>query len=799
MAQNQIVSAYRNFIYNRGLNAINIAGLAIGMMAVLFIYQYIRFEKSYDNYQANADRIYRMVFYRYYQTGLDKSVGNSYIIGEAVRSGVPEVENLCRATNRGPQYIRVGDRIFKEERALHADSSLFDVFTYSVLLGVKEHFLREPNTVIITKSTANKYFGTVNAVGKILYQGNSDKNPLTVQGVIEDIPQNSHLKFDLVISLYSVINKNFCYTCNNIGTYFLLRKGVNCKNVEAKIDKIARDYRAANKMDPTLRAEYHLQPLRNIHLHSDYRFELDTIGNYKYINALMFLAVFILISAWLNYTNIYASILGYRINNVIIKKINGASQQNVVSQFLVDSIFSGFISLIFAILFFRVLFPVLNNYLNLDFSISSISGLQTWVPAIVVLIGLSIVFGLVLGIFVYHTTPSGFNKKGIKGLGHRSQKIMLVSQFVIATFLIICTLFVVKQIRYMQHDAFSMDIEQTLVVKVPGTKEFNQSQINFQTYLKQIPGIAEITYSNITPGEKNGWVKGGIHLSGKESATEVQIFQNDVSPNFFNFFGVKLLAGRQFFEQETNWNGGTRHVILNKEAATALAPGNIKEILGKTLFDPDDSIEVGEIVGVVDGFFQNSLDQEVRPTIFNCDQLGTFIYIKIRNANIKEIVGKVQAGYQKHFKGQYWDYYFLDEFFNNQYKLHIQFNRCFVLFSIMAIIIACLSLLGMVVMVSNARTKEIGIRKVNGSTISQIIMLLVSDFTKWVIIAFIIACPISWYAMHMWIQSFAYKTGLSWWVFALAEMIVLMIALLTVSWQSWKAATRNPVEALRYE
>lgn len=513
----------------------------------------------------------------------------------------------------------------------------------------------------------------------------------------------------------------------------------------------------------------------------------------------MFLAIFILISAWLNYTNIYASILGYRINNVIVKKINGASQQNVTSQFLVDSIFSGLISLIFAILLFKISFPVLNNYLNLGFSLSSMDGLQTWIPAIGILIGLSVIFGLVLGIFVYHTTPNDFNKKGIKGLGYHSQKIMLVSQFVIATFLIICTLFVVKQIRYMQHDAFSMDIDQTLVVRVPGSKEFNQSQVNFQASLKQIPGIAEITHSTVTPGEKNGWVKGGFHLLGKQTPTEIQMFQNDVAPNFFKFFGVKLLAGRQFFEQETNWTGGAKHVILNKEAAMALASGNIKEILGKTLYDPDDSMEVGEIVGIVDGFFQNSLDQEVRPVIFNCDQLGTFIYIKIRKANVKETVGQVQSGYQKHFKGQYWDYYFLDEYFNNQYKLHIQFNRCFVLFSIMAIIIACLSLLGMVVMVSNARTKEIGIRKVNGSTISQIILLLVSDFTKWVIAAFIIACPIAWYAMHKWIQNFAFKTELSWWVFAVAGIIVLMIALLTVSWQSYKAATRNPVEALRYE
>jgi putative ABC transport system permease protein len=300
------------------------------------------------------------------------------------------------------------------------------------------------------------------------------------------------------------------------------------------------------------------------------------------------------------------------------------------------------------------------------------------------------------------------------------------------------------------------------------------------------------------PGEKNGWVKGGISLKGKE-LLGYQFFQADVSPNFFEFFNVRLLAGRKFFSDETNWMGGPKHVIMNKEAALAFGENNINDVIGQTLWDNDSKEEMGEIVGIIDGYFQNSLDQEIKPTIFNCDQIGYFIFIRIKNTDVKGVVDKVTTEFKNYFKDQYFEYYFLDDFFNSQYKSHIQLFRCFVLFSLMAVVITCLSLFSLVMTATVSRTKEIGIRKLNGARVSEILYLLNRYFIILITLSYVVAVPVIWYAMHKWLQSFAFRTDLSFWLFALTGIIAFGIALLTVSWQSWRAATRNPVEALRYE
>ena len=356
-----------------------------------------------------------------------------------------------------------------------------------------------------------------------------------------------------------------------------------------------------------------------------------------------------------------------------------------------------------------------------------------------------------------------------------------------------------KQINYMQKEAFTMDIDKTLVVKRPPAGLLMCHKHHSRKAFSDFRGIEEITFSTITPGENNTWVKGGICLKGKES-TDYQFYQSDVAANFFSFFDVKLLAGRHFFPDENNWIGGPRHVILNKEAALALGEDNFNNLIGQSLIDTDNTDEnIGEIVGVIDGYFQNSLDKVIIPTIFNCDQAGDFIFIKIRDSNIPDIMDLVRSEFQKHFKDQYFEYYFLDEFFNDQYKSHIQLFRCFVLFSLMAVIITSLSLLGLVLLISVARTKEIGIRKLNGAGISDILVLLNKDFVLLVTIAFLIAFPVSWYILHRWLQSFAYRTNLEWWVFVLPGVIAFGLTLFTVSLQSWRAATRNPVESLRDE
>jgi putative ABC transport system permease protein len=798
MIYSNIRLAFRNILKNKAISLINIFGLAIGMMAILLIWQYISFEKSYDKYFDNASRIQRLVFYRYYKTGLDKSVGNNFFIGQIAYEKIPEIENFCRC-KRETRYVLAGDQIFKEERTLFADSSFFDIFSYTVESGDKREFLRRPNVAIITESLAKKYFGDEDPVGKIIYGVNPGKNPVEIQGVVKDVRTDSHLKFDLVISLSTLTNSSYCYSCNNTNTYFLMREGADVAKVAGEISVLARENLKSRNVEIDFPIEFHLQPVTDIHLHSNYRFEHEPNGNSKYISILLVIAILILISAGLNYFNLYSSVTGRRINGIGVRIVNGASGRNIISEFITESVITGILSLILAFILLDLLFPFFRSFLNLDFTLESLFRLHTWLLPAIILVFLSVLSGLALGIRIYGVAPATFIRKDVQISSRKfTRKFYTIGQFTIAIILIAGTIGALKQIRYMQRDAFTMNIDQTLVVKRPVAREFNTSQTSFQEALLTFPEVSETTFSTIAPGEKNTWVKGGINLKGRENLG-YQFFQSDVAANFFSFFNVRLLAGRYFFPDETNWLGGPRHLILNREAALALGADDYKNIIGETLYDSDMKEDIGEIVGVIDGYFQNSLDQEIKPTIFNCDQGGYFIFIRIRNANMQEVVSKVKSEFQTYFKDQYFEYFFLDEYFNTQYKSHIQLFRSFILFCLMAVIITALSLFGLVMLVSVSRTKEIGIRKINGARVYEILIMLNKNFFVLVSIACLGAIPIAWFALYKWLQTFAYRTELSWWIFGLAVILAFGIALLTVSWQSWRAATRNPVEALRYE
>ncbi len=789
---------FRELFKNKVINGINILGLAIGIAAILFISQYILFENSYDSFLNNKERIYRLVFNRYYTTGLDQSVGNNYMAGELASRNIPEVENFTRC-KKLTQFIKVENEIFKEENFFFADSSFFDLFSYAVVSGNKSGFLRAPNVAVITESLARKYFGNENPVGKTIYRVNPGNNPLLIQGVVKDVPGNTHLKFDMVVSFETQMGPSYCYTCNNTNTYFLLREGSDPEKVSAKITDVALDFLESKGSKLDFKIEYELQKLTDIHLHSHYRFEHAANGNYIYQLALLIVALFILLSAWLNYSNIYKSLVKKKIKSLGVRKINGASWRSFASDFILETLITGLISLAFAFVFLALVFPDLKRYLHLDYSFDSILNFQTSLFSILVIAAISICIGTVMSLQFLKTIPLQLmGKNMLTAGGNRPKNLVLIVQFSIAVFLIASTFTAIKQIRYMQVSALSMDIDQVLTVKRPVDRKFNSAQNEFEESLKKIPGVLETSYSTVTPGEKNGWVKGGITVKGSDQLSD-QFFQSSVAPDFFDFFDVKLLAGRSFFPDETNWEGGPRHIVLNKQAALALGVSDYNELLGKVLVDNDDKNEMGEIVGVVDGYFQNSLDQEVPPTIFNPDRFGYFIFIKFHGNNPVELVSKVKARYSEFFKDNYFEYFFLDDYFNQQYQSHIQFNRCFILFSLMAIVISVLSLLGVVTMSTVERIKEIGIRKVNGARISEILLLLNTNIMNGVVIAVLLATPVSWYAMRKWLENFAYKTNLSWWIFALAGLLAMGIALLTVSWQSWRAATRNPVEALRYE
>ncbi len=789
------IRTFRNNSGQSGINLINITGLALGLMAVLLIFQYINFEKSYDKFFQNSERIYRLVFYRHYKTGLDISIGNNYHIGQLAAEKIPEIENFCRVKKESIQ-VKSGDQIYKEENTLFADSSFFDIFSHEVVSGDKGRFLRMPNEVVIAESVATRYFGNNDAVGKILQVGNKT---LTIKGVVKDVPGNTHLKFDLVVSLSTLTDPQYCYGCNNTPTYFLLNENADLAKLETEITNVGKSDFMSREITIDFPMEYKLQRLADIHLNSNYRFEFETNGNNKSLSILLVIALLILVSAGLNYYSLYSAIIRKRTGEIGVRRANGASGKDIIKELITESLTTGFISLLVSYLLLFFMFPVFKDFLHLNIDFISSASFRIWSIPLLIIILFSILTGVTLGMKVHKRLPVSFIRNDAMISNKRlSRRILLTCQFVIAVALICITLIAVKQINYMKNEALTMDIENTLVVKRPSAAKFNVAQNSFQESVLEIPGVTGYTFSTISPGEKNTWVKGGISLKGEEKLG-YQFFQMSVSPGFFDFFRVTLLEGRQFYKDETNWNGGVKHLILNKEAAMAFGKPDFKELIGKTMFDSDNKEEIGEIVGIIDGYFQNSLDQEVKPTIFNCDQGGYYIYIKIKGNEKQAILDKVLAQYRIHFKGQYLEYFFLDDFFNSQYSSYIQLFRSIMLFCIMAIIITSLSLFGLVLTELVKRTKEIGIHKLSGASVSRVMYMLNKEYIILVLAAFASATPIAVFVGRRWIENFAYRTSLDWWIFLLACSTALLIALITISWQSWKAATRNPVESLRYE
>ena len=381
--------AFRKILHNKGINSINILGLAVGLMAVLLIFQYIRYEKGYDKFLENSDRLKRLVFYRFYSTGLDRSVGNNYYIGQIAAEKIPEIENFCRV-KKETLFIRSGEQVYKEERTLFADSSFFDMFSYKVLSGDKPAFLRQPDRVILTESAARKYFGDKNPVGRVIEAVNQGDKPLTVQGVIADVPGNTHLKFDLLVSLSTITTPSYCYSCNNTNTYFLVRRGSDQAKIESQITNLGKENFSEREIKIDFPIEFHLQSVTDIHLHSDYRFEFEPNGNGKYLTILFVIAVLILFSAGLNYLNLYTSVTGEKISRIGVRIINGASGRNVILEFVTEALITGLISLILSFVLLYLLFPLAKTLLSLSFNSDVLFNIRSWLIPVSFLVVLRI-------------------------------------------------------------------------------------------------------------------------------------------------------------------------------------------------------------------------------------------------------------------------------------------------------------------------------------------------------------------------------------------------------------------------
>lgn len=790
MLRNHIITAYRNLIRNKYFSVINIAGLAIGMAACILIAQYIVFEKSYDRFHLNHDNIYRLVNVRHYPTHSDESAGSVVALGPAVKEMFPEVKEFARCYKSERVFSFNNNPVFFSH-VFGVDSTFFNIFSFPVLKGSSVNPLSKPNTVVLTQSASTALFGKEDPIGKIILQG---QVPYTVEAIAADAPENSHLKFDVLFSFATdLLDPNYCFTCNNRNTYILLDAKADPDKLQSKMDQVVQKLHP----DGTLKREYRLQPLSAIHLNSHLRQEHEVNGNAKSVMALTAVAALILFIAWLNYINLTTSMAINRSGEVGIRKVNGSTRINIIIQFLTESLLVNTIALSIAVIIVQLVFPVFSRITSINSSFTLLSNPGFWLTMLIVLIVGSLIYGFYPAFVVSAFRPiQALKGKAMLPKGVYSMRLGLVFlQFTFSIILVAGTITVYKQITYMKNVDLGMHIDQTLVVPIPNELRDTDSDA-FETELKQHPGIGKITYTSSIPGKESGNVGGGFRIENASSEISLQVYSYYVNKNYFDFLSIEFLAGSGLVSDQL-YNDKNTELVINDAARKEFGFNSPDEAIGKIIYH--DADVVGRIKGIVKDHHNQSLDNPIAPAFFQYTKGKGYYLVKGAPASTKGNLDVIKKAFIKNYPNYPFQYYFLDEQFNKQYNDHIRFGTVFGLFTVLAIFIACLGLSGLSMYVIKIRAKEIALRKVLGASVTNLLFMLSKEYVRLTVAAFVVAAPISYLLIQKWLQNFFYRIEIAWWMFIIPGMLILIIALFTVTAQSLKTALSKPADSLRNE
>ena len=805
MLKNYLLTTLRNISRRKGFSAINVLGLSIGLAASLLILQYVKDEFSYDDFHAHADDIYRVQF-DHYRDGerVFKCATAFNNVGPNLKAEYPQVENFCRLYLRyGGGVIRHKDISIKENNIFNADQSFFEMFSYPLIEGDRATALREPNTAVVEEQTARKYFGDESPIGKRIRFGNNEEYQIT--GVIRS-PENSHLKFSFLFSYvtYPKLWPEMASDAweNSWGwydfyNYIQLKPGSDPKQLEAEFPAFIRKHGGEDDAD---RTRFSLQHLPDIHLYSDLIQEARVNGNGQSVYFLMIIAISILVIAWVNYVNLATARAVERAKEVGVRKSIGAARGQLMWQFIAEAFVLNFLAILIAIALLSVAIPFFNMLSGKELTSSILVSAHLWVTVVGLFVIGSVFSGLYPALILSSYHPATVLKGSMKGSreGVFLRKGLVIFQFASSVILIAGTMIVYQQLRFMQDRDLGIDIEQMLVIHAPGVitnQETYPARFNsFKNELLRHPSISKAAGSSEVPGNLIYWTNGAKKIGADQELPGTIMYRVGVDYDFFKTYGNKILAGRVF---SPDFTGDSSSVVLNLKAL---------ELLG--FKSPDDAISgqvvVGgdtlTVVGVVENYHQEGLKQDFRQTAFTLARDNHSYYsVKIESEEAAQTLAYVKEKYASLFPGNPFDYFFLDTFFNRQYNADQQFGQIFGFFALLAIFVASLGLFGLASFTAAQRRKEIGIRKVLGSSVPNIFLLLSKDFLKLVLIANLIAIPLVWYLMDSWLGTFAFRIEIGAWVFLVACVTTTVIALVTVSYQSISAAIVNPVKSLRYE
>jgi putative ABC transport system permease protein len=808
MFLNYLKIAWRSLLKNKLYSLLNIMGLAIGLSCFLLIVLYVADELAYDRFHEKADRIYRINSDLKFGDTFSLLPFTSDMMGPTLKQEYPQVEEQVRIyTSSGSKMLKKGAEFITESDVAHADSTIFRVFTLPLLAGDPHAALAQPNSVVISESAALKYFGTAQALGQVLETITGDF--YEVRGVMEDMPENGHFKFDFIFSMSNAGYEWGSFLSHNFHTYLLLQEGVTAADFrpgllhyitnyvlpQAKqlmgINSIEEFEAAGNKLG------YWLTPITDIHLYSDREMEIRPGGSIQYVYIFSAVALFILLIACVNFMNLSTASSAGRAREVGIRKVLGSERRQLMIQFLTEASLMALLAMGVALLFVLMALPLFNELAAKALSLQRL--LQP--DGLLLLLALPLLVGLLAGAY-----PAFFlsafkpihvlkGKLNLGASGGSFRSVLVVFQFTISIILIIGTLVVYRQLAYIQNKQLGFNKDQVLIVN--DVHALKSGALTFKNEVVQLPGVQSGTLSGFLPvaSNRSDQTYSKVAAMSSESGFGMQTWW--VDPDYIPTLGMELLAGRNFSPER---GGDSTALIINESTARLLG---YDDPVGKTIWGVEDvhtgRMQAFDIIGVVKNFHYETLRQNIGPLTMRLGKSTSKASFKVKADQLPLVIAGIDQKWKSMAPGIPLDYRFLDDAFDAMYRTEQRLGRIALVFSLLAIAVACLGLFGLSTFIAQKRAKEIGIRKVLGASVGGLVQLLSLDFIKLVAIAFLIASPLAWWAMHSWLQDFAYRIDISWWIFIGAGLVALLIALATVSVQALKAAMANPVNNLRTE
>ncbi|WP_437920826.1 ABC transporter permease [Sphingobacterium sp. LRF_L2] len=803
MVKNYLTIAWRNLLKNKGYSTINILGLAMGLACCLLIVLYIQDELSFDQYHTNKDRIYRVVHTsKETNTLARKEIWGNAPIGTTLKADFPEIEKITQFSGQASILFKYKEKAFQEERVFFMDSTAFQVFSWKVLAGDPTTALTAPYSAVLTKSTAQKYFGNENAIGKTLdgglAAGRANEGIYTVKAIIEDIPSNSHFTFDALLSM-STFKKNIPELFEAWGyvdfyTYILVGEKFDLNQFRKKIPDFLKRTQAFAEDKYT----FDLEPLSQAYLHSDASRQPGVTGNMQNLYIFSIIAVFILAIACVNFMNLATSRSMERAKEVGVRKVVGASRSNLIIQFMSESLMLVALSAVLAIVIVLIVLPFMETFTGKQLTWLSLIQLNT----VFVFSGIVLITGILAASYPALILARFKPVKVLHGKRIRSgttgsnllRKTLVIFQFSLSIALIAGTLIVFSQLTHLQHQDLGFQTTQRLVIDFNFDEKIRNSLEAVKKTFADDKDVLSVSASRTVPGTffPNAYTE-IESAEGKMMGINPSLFEVDI--DFIPSFHIALAAGRAY---SRDFPTDTAHaMVINEAAARVWGYADPKDIIGKRFSQWGQE---GQIIGVVKDFNYLSLHSKVEPLALRLEPGSSrYLTIEVKQANMVQTLERLSSTWSKIAPHRPFLYSFLDQNFNKQYEADFRFRTLFSAFSSFALFIACLGLLGLATYTAQQRIKEIGIRKVLGASVFELISLLSFDFLKLVIIAIVISIPIAWWAMGKWLENFAYHIRPEWWMFTLAGACAVGIAILTVSFQAFKAANTNPVHSLRNE